>query len=145
MRIIRIDKVRAYLEKGCELSISINHTTDKSVGSLIIMQNGRINGIEEIEVDEFISFFPNIKECLKYRICLLKYDISKGKIVNSIKKQVFSGPYNEESYYQVVDGLEVEADDVFSSFIYQEQKIKNYLENNRQDMKKEKKLWKKTI
>lgn len=126
----KIDEVRSYLENGYELVLSKNSDTAKVTGSLMFWKNSRsLEEVHEVDVDEFIECFDHIRDILDNGICYVQYNFDTLKIVNSIKHRVYHGPYDEDVSYEVVGDLEVESGDVFSSFVYQDRKIKTYLEN----------------
>lgn len=88
--------------------------------------------MKEVEVDKFLDSFPKIKDRMnKADFCTLKYDFEKEKFVNSIQERVFNGPCNEEVINRVVSGLEVEENDVFSSFLSLEKKVMNFTKENK--------------
>jgi len=135
---IQIDQVRGLLEKGYELRIGNNANT----GSLILWEHeDSVADLYEVDVKQFISYFPNIRSCLDFQTCRVTYDPKTKKIMNQFQEFTNTTPFLEEEKWQTVEDLEVQADDVFSSFIELDRKIEAFMElspenNEREEGKK---------
>ncbi len=131
---IKIDQVRGLLEKGYELRIGNNSNT----GTLILWEHeDSVADLYEVDVKQFISYFPNIRQCLDFQICRITYDPKTKKIINQFQEFTNVTPFLEEEKWQTMEDFEVQAEDVFSSFVELDRKIAAYMELPSENNEKE--------
>lgn len=127
---VKVKDISRFLRDGYEFFITENPVSSNLNGTLVRWRDiDSVDKLYEVDVDEFVSNFQNIRENLLYKVCAVRYDLEEQKIVSSIEKIVYSGPYNERALYQVVSDLQVSSSDLFSSFVYLNRKIESVLEN----------------
>ena len=122
---ISVDHVQKYLEMGYDFLIH-NPSKNEYSGALIFYDGPlRILDIQEVKVENFLDYFPNIQEELKKHDSLkAKYFLyPERKIITRLQDEVREGPYGENKSYQVVGDFQVEIESLFTAFLELNEKI----------------------
>lgn len=135
-----IDNIRNELERGYSLNVTKKKKDKRSYGCLTFMKHEfLISQCEEIEVNQVLKNFPHILKTLEenYHSTLnIMYDSKTQSLITKIQKEETKGPYCEEKKYYVLDDLQVKSKDIFMGLICLEEKIEDYVNQEKVSKKK---------
>lgn len=80
-----------------------------NISSILLLKENKYNILDmiEIEMTEILNF-ENLKKYLQtnhYVFCEIAYSKRNYKIISSIKKEIYSGPYGEEKTDRKINNL----------------------------------------